>query len=396
MQTSAFLLAKLALPAFSSVCVCNESAATRTPVNTARLPEATLVAYAPLARPMGSGRIRSRSSVMTTKAPCPSSLATASRLASRITQTGTHRRGTSRGQSQRKLALVDRVRGEPERSENVVTGERRIVGEDLIETVALSEQADNGGNGNSRTSDARDTAHHPVVDHNSIRHRPIIAWIAWWALHRRPDGARSTRCCSPTSMASSPSWQHTNTIVEISRGVYPKADAPPTGPAQRAPSELLRTRRRRAVPLRPGAPDPQGHAAGSTRPAGSRHAARTWRRPCQPPDRPGFLWPPRETRTSGPRRCGSGQTATVLGWHDGNRTGDRVAIGGPVTSSNAEHLPAWFHGDDLVPAEELARQQGVQPVRSIEDLAIPGAFESDQEWQDFLEDLYASRRSDLA
>jgi hypothetical protein len=38
----------------------------------------------------------------------------------------------------------------------------------------------------------------------------------------------------------------------------------------------------------------------------------------------------------------------------------------------------------------------VQPVASVEELAIPGAFESDDEWNAFLEDLYASRRADLA
>jgi len=67
-----------------------------------------------------------------------------------------------------------------------------------------------------------------------------------------------------------------------------------------------------------------------------------------------------------------------------------------VTSSNAAHLPEWFRGDDFVPAEELARRQGVRPVGSVEELAMPGAFESDEEWREFLDDLYASRRADMA
>jgi hypothetical protein len=49
-----------------------------------------------------------------------------------------------------------------------------------------------------------------------------------------------------------------------------------------------------------------------------------------------------------------------------------------------------------VPVEELARRQGVQPVTSVEDMARPGLFDSDQDWDQFLADLYASRRSGLA
>jgi len=49
-----------------------------------------------------------------------------------------------------------------------------------------------------------------------------------------------------------------------------------------------------------------------------------------------------------------------------------------------------------VPVEELARRQGVRPVESVEAMARPGLFDSDEEWEEFLEDLYASRRSGLA
>jgi hypothetical protein len=48
------------------------------------------------------------------------------------------------------------------------------------------------------------------------------------------------------------------------------------------------------------------------------------------------------------------------------------------------------------PIEELARRQGVRPVASVDDMARPGLFESDQDWDEFLADLYASRRSGLA
>jgi hypothetical protein len=53
--------------------------------------------------------------------------------------------------------------------------------------------------------------------------------------------------------------------------------------------------------------------------------------------------------------------------------------------------------DDSVSTEELVRRQGVRPITSIEDLAADiDPFESDEEYQAFLADLYASRRADIA
>jgi hypothetical protein len=45
---------------------------------------------------------------------------------------------------------------------------------------------------------------------------------------------------------------------------------------------------------------------------------------------------------------------------------------------------------------ELARRQGVGPVASVDDLACPELFESDEELADFLADLYAARHAGLA
>ena len=45
--------------------------------------------------------------------------------------------------------------------------------------------------------------------------------------------------------------------------------------------------------------------------------------------------------------------------------------------------------------EELARRQGVRPIRSVDELAEPEAFESDAELDEFLADLYASRRANI-
>ena len=64
-------------------------------------------------------------------------------------------------------------------------------------------------------------------------------------------------------------------------------------------------------------------------------------------------------------------------------------------SSSAEHTPAP-QAAPHVPAEEQIRQQGVQPITSVDELAFPGAWESDEELDEFLADLYASRRANVA
>jgi hypothetical protein len=63
------------------------------------------------------------------------------------------------------------------------------------------------------------------------------------------------------------------------------------------------------------------------------------------------------------------------------------------TPEHPEHWPA----DDFVSTEELARRQGVKPIKSVDDLAAEvDPFESDEEYEAFLADLYASRRASLA
>ena len=63
------------------------------------------------------------------------------------------------------------------------------------------------------------------------------------------------------------------------------------------------------------------------------------------------------------------------------------------TPEHPEHRPA----DDFVPTEELGRRQGVGPIKSVEDLAATeDPFGSDEEYEAFLVDLYASRRAGLA
>jgi hypothetical protein len=62
------------------------------------------------------------------------------------------------------------------------------------------------------------------------------------------------------------------------------------------------------------------------------------------------------------------------------------------TPEHPEHWPT----DDFVPIEELARRQGVKPIKSVDELAQPDLWESDEEYEAFLADLYASRRAGLA
>ena len=65
-----------------------------------------------------------------------------------------------------------------------------------------------------------------------------------------------------------------------------------------------------------------------------------------------------------------------------------------MSSTNAERLPDW-PSSKHVPAEELARRQGIGLIESLDELARPGTFESDEELDEFLADPYASRRAGM-
>lgn len=62
------------------------------------------------------------------------------------------------------------------------------------------------------------------------------------------------------------------------------------------------------------------------------------------------------------------------------------------TSPEHAHVPPLV---PHVPAEEQVRRQGVQPITSVDELAFPGVWESDEELDEFLADLYAARRASL-
>ena len=46
-----------------------------------------------------------------------------------------------------------------------------------------------------------------------------------------------------------------------------------------------------------------------------------------------------------------------------------------------------------ISAEEQVHQQGIQPIVSVDELAFPGVWESDEELNEFLADLYSSRHA---
>ena len=54
--------------------------------------------------------------------------------------------------------------------------------------------------------------------------------------------------------------------------------------------------------------------------------------------------------------------------------------------------------EEELPTAELARGQGVHPITSLEaldGLAHPELWDSDEEYEEFLADLYASRRASI-
>jgi hypothetical protein len=61
-----------------------------------------------------------------------------------------------------------------------------------------------------------------------------------------------------------------------------------------------------------------------------------------------------------------------------------------------DEQPTPWQDDSALSIEELARRQGVKPITSVDELAQPDLWESDEEYEAFLADLYASRRAGLA
>lgn len=66
-----------------------------------------------------------------------------------------------------------------------------------------------------------------------------------------------------------------------------------------------------------------------------------------------------------------------------------------MTTNSADHM-AEPPRRGSVSLDELARRKGVRPVTSVEDMAQEGIFESDEELEEFLAHVHATRQADLA
>ncbi|MGH3923709.1 MAG: hypothetical protein ACRDTT_12720 [Pseudonocardiaceae bacterium] len=76
-----------------------------------------------------------------------------------------------------------------------------------------------------------------------------------------------------------------------------------------------------------------------------------------------------------------------------NRAGSRIEE--VMTMLPATPEPAQ-RGEEEISTEELMRRQGVRPVESLKELAHPELWDSDAEYEQFIADLYASRRVGMA
>jgi len=65
-----------------------------------------------------------------------------------------------------------------------------------------------------------------------------------------------------------------------------------------------------------------------------------------------------------------------------------------VVTMSGRDFSKLLPGTRSVSVEELARQQGVRPVDSLDDMQAD-LWESDEEVEEFLADVRASRRADV-
>lgn len=65
----------------------------------------------------------------------------------------------------------------------------------------------------------------------------------------------------------------------------------------------------------------------------------------------------------------------------------------PKLPSESGQLPGPRYED--APVGELARRQGEHPIATVDELADPDAFDSDEDLEDVLTYIHASRRAEL-
>jgi hypothetical protein len=77
---------------------------------------------------------------------------------------------------------------------------------------------------------------------------------------------------------------------------------------------------------------------------------------------------------------------------DGKMTAERLEA--VMTAEKADHV--LEPPDGRLSLDELARRQGVRPIKSVAELVRYDVFASDEEVDEFIEFTYAQRRADIA
>lgn len=72
------------------------------------------------------------------------------------------------------FSFVDRPCRVRQGGQHIVTGESRVLGQEICQVTAPTKNPDHGRYWNTRTRDARNAAHHAVVNGDSARHSTII------------------------------------------------------------------------------------------------------------------------------------------------------------------------------------------------------------------------------
>jgi hypothetical protein len=67
-----------------------------------------------------------------------------------------------------------------------------------------------------------------------------------------------------------------------------------------------------------------------------------------------------------------------------------------MPTNEAEHLDRPGFDRRRESLDEQVRRRGLRPIRSVDDLACEGAFDTDEELDAFLAHVYAERHANLA
>ena len=67
-----------------------------------------------------------------------------------------------------------------------------------------------------------------------------------------------------------------------------------------------------------------------------------------------------------------------------------------MTTNGAEHLDRPHLSRRRESLDEQVRRRGLKPIKSVDDLVCDGVFETDEELDAFLAQVYAERHANLA